>query len=151
MCSSVYCWHGFWHGFCLYELFVSVIIVVNIICQMITCIMTLYIIHVTHTNFGFCVINCLPPLRCHPKACTCNLLIFLLGLLKLKKQFFWPPHSIKLPGQGSDLSQSHDLSHSCGNMGSLTHCARLGIEPASQCSQDAFGSSPCGSAVNEPD
>ena len=45
------------------------------------------------------------------------------------------------PGQGSDPSLSCDLCHSCGNMGSLTHCARLGIKPASQCSQNA--TNPC--------
>ena len=40
-------------------------------------------------------------------------------------------------GQGPDPSHSCDLSHSCSNARSLTHCARLGIEPANQCSQDA--------------
>ena len=40
-------------------------------------------------------------------------------------------------GQGSDPSCSCNLSHSCGNAGSLTHCARLEIEPVSQGSQDA--------------
>ena len=44
------------------------------------------------------------------------------------------------PGQGSDLSHSRelscDLSHSWGNARSLTLCARPGIEPVSQCSQD---------------
>ena len=44
---------------------------------------------------------------------------------------------MELPGQGSDLSRSHNLSHGCGNARSLTHCARPGIEPASQGSQDA--------------
>ena len=42
-----------------------------------------------------------------------------------------------VPGQGSDPSYSCNLSHSCGNAGSLTHCAGLGMEPASQCTQDA--------------
>ena len=37
-------------------------------------------------------------------------------------------------GQGSDPSQSCNLC--CCNAGSLTHCAELGIEPASQCSRD---------------
>ena len=46
------------------------------------------------------------------------------------------PTAYEFLGQGSDPSCSHDLSHSHGNAGSLTHCARLGIEPASQCSQD---------------
>ena len=44
---------------------------------------------------------------------------------------------MELLGQGSDLSHGSDLSRSWGNTGSLTHCARLGIEPVSQHSQDA--------------
>ena len=46
---------------------------------------------------------------------------------------FWPPcQHVDFPGQGSDPSHS-----SCGNAGSLTHCAGLGIVPAaSQCSGD---------------
>ena len=43
-------------------------------------------------------------------------------------------------GQGSDPSCSWDLSCSCGNARSLTHCARLGTEPASQRFQDAADS-----------
>ena len=39
-------------------------------------------------------------------------------------------------GQGSDPSHSCDLSCSSSSAGSLTHCAGLGIEPASQGSQD---------------
>ena len=39
--------------------------------------------------------------------------------------------------QGSDQSCSCDLSHSCVNAGSLTHCAGPGIETVSHCSQDA--------------
>lgn len=35
------------------------------------------------------------------------------------------------------LGQGSDLSPSCGSTRSLTLCARLGIEPPSQCSQDA--------------
>ena len=34
------------------------------------------------------------------------------------------------------LGQRSDLSRSCGNTGSSTHCARPGIEPAFQCSRD---------------
>ena len=37
---------------------------------------------------------------------------------------------MELPGRGSDLSC--ELSHSCGNARSLTHCAELGIKPMSQ-------------------
>ena len=43
---------------------------------------------------------------------------------------------IEFPGQGSYLSCGRNLSHSCRNNGSLTHCARLRIELASQHSQD---------------
>ena len=43
---------------------------------------------------------------------------------------------MEILGQGSDLSHSYNLSHSCGKLRSLTHCARLRIEPASQHSQD---------------
>ena len=42
--------------------------------------------------------------------------------------------------QLSGPSHSCDLSHSCGNARTLTHCARPGIEPASQCSQDTADS-----------
>ena len=38
---------------------------------------------------------------------------------------------MELLGRGSDPSRS------CGNAGSLTHCARSGIEPATQRSQEA--------------
>ena len=51
---------------------------------------------------------------------------------------FWPPlWHIELLGQGSDLNHIRDLRLSCGNARSLTHCAGLGIEPMSQCCQDA--------------
>ena len=45
------------------------------------------------------------------------------------------PQLKEFPGQGSDLSYSCNLSQSCGNVGSLAHCAGPGIEPASQYSQ----------------
>ena len=51
--------------------------------------------------------------------------------------FFTATWHMELPGQGSDPSHSRKLSHSCGNTGLLTHCAGLGIQPSSQCSQDA--------------
>ena len=46
---------------------------------------------------------------------------------------------MEFPGQGSDLSCSCDLpcSFSYSNTWSLTHCARLGIEPVFPCSRDA--------------
>ena len=40
---------------------------------------------------------------------------------------FQPALSIwKFPGQGSNLSHSCDLHHSCGNTSSLTHCTTVG-------------------------
>ena len=44
---------------------------------------------------------------------------------------------VEFPGQESDLSHSCKPSHCHSNTGSLTHCVRTEIEPASQCSQDA--------------
>ena len=43
---------------------------------------------------------------------------------------------MEFPDHGSYLSHSFDLSHSCSNAGSLTHCARPGIKPEFQPSQD---------------
>ena len=49
---------------------------------------------------------------------------------------FWLPHGIwRVPGP--EQSCSYNLSCSCRNARSLTHCAGLGIKPASQYSQDA--------------
>lgn len=51
---------------------------------------------------------------------------------------FWLPWGIwSLGDQGSDLSHSWDRCCSCGNTGSLIHCAKLGTEPAFQRSRDA--------------
>ena len=44
---------------------------------------------------------------------------------------------MEFPGQGSYPSCTCDLHHSCGNAGSLTHCARPGIDPVSQHSRAA--------------
>ena len=38
---------------------------------------------------------------------------------------------MEFPGHRSDLSTSRNLCCTCGNTGSLTHCARQGMEPAS--------------------
>ena len=48
--------------------------------------------------------------------------------------FLFQPHcSIqKFLGQGSNPSCHRNLHHSCGRVGSLTHCARLGIEHVPQ-------------------
>ena len=51
---------------------------------------------------------------------------------------FWAtPRHMKFPGQGSDLSCSCNLHHSCGNARFLPHCAKPGIKPVSQHSRDA--------------
>ena len=50
--------------------------------------------------------------------------------------FLAAPWHMEFLGQGSAPSCSCNLSHSCGNTGSLTHCIRPGIKPVSQCSQD---------------
>ena len=47
------------------------------------------------------------------------------------------PLYVEFLGQGSDLSRSCDLFRSCSNTGFLIHCARQGIEAASQRSRDA--------------
>ena len=39
------------------------------------------------------------------------------------------PEACGSPGQGSDPGRSFDLSHSCGNSESLTHCTQLGSNP----------------------
>ena len=54
----------------------------------------------------------------------------------LSFSFLATPQHMEFPGQESDPRRSHDLSLSCSNTGSLTHCARLEIESVSQCSQD---------------
>ena len=42
---------------------------------------------------------------------------------------FGRPAPYEFPDQGADPSHSLDLSHSCSNAESLTHCAWLGIKP----------------------
>ena len=54
-----------------------------------------------------------------------------------KSKFFYfsylaTPRHMEVPGRGSDLG-----CHSCSSAGSLTHSARLGIEPVSQHTKDA--------------
>ena len=53
--------------------------------------------------------------------------------LEIFSFFFSGPHlqHMEFLGQGSDPSQTCDPHCSCFNTGSLTHCARLGIEPVS--------------------
>ena len=52
--------------------------------------------------------------------------------------FFWLPHDIwNSRDQASDPSCRCNPHYSCGNARSLTYCAQLGIEPATQCSRDA--------------
>ena len=50
--------------------------------------------------------------------------------------FLAAPWHVELPGQGSDPSRSCDLCCTCGNTGSLSHCAEPGIKPMLRCSQD---------------
>ena len=65
---------------------------------------------------------------------NCNIYLgLLLFLLKMFHSFvvFGQIHGIwKFVGQGSNLSHSCDLCHSCGNAGLLAHCTGWGIEPA---------------------
>ena len=52
---------------------------------------------------------------------------------KLKKFIFFVGHTHgiwKFLGQGLNLSHSVKLCHSCGNAGSLTHCAAVGTPKA---------------------
>ena len=56
---------------------------------------------------------------------------YIINELEFKPFFFfffvWMPHwHMKIPGQGSDLSCSWDVSCSYGNVRSLTHCAGPG-------------------------
>ena len=51
--------------------------------------------------------------------------------------FLAAPRHIAFLGQGSDPSHSCNLSQIFGNARYLSRCARPGIEPSSQCSQDA--------------
>ena len=48
----------------------------------------------------------------------------------------WLPTAYEVPRPGIRPQPQCNLSCSCSNAWSLTHCARLGIEPASQRSQD---------------
>lgn len=50
--------------------------------------------------------------------------------------FFWLPRHMQFPSHGSDPRGSCNLSRSCDDAGSLTYCARQGMEPASLLSQD---------------
>ena len=47
------------------------------------------------------------------------------------------PQHTDVQGQGSNLSHRCDFGQCCSNAGSLTYCARLGIEPESQHFQDS--------------
>ena len=49
---------------------------------------------------------------------------------------------MEFPGQGSDPRGSCDLRHSCSNARSLTHSARLGVEPALLCSHCTIAGTP---------
>lgn len=56
---------------------------------------------------------------------------------------FWPPHGIWGSQARNQILASHELNHSCGNTGSLTHCARSGpsvlkILPIPLCHRESF-------------
>ena len=51
--------------------------------------------------------------------------------------FLAAPWHMEFLGQGSDPSHSCKPSCICDNSGSLTHCSGPGIEPMSQCPQNA--------------
>ena len=53
--------------------------------------------------------------------CHCICLLIYVLILFGSSQSIW-----KSQGQGSNLSRSCDLSHSCSKAGSLTHCTTLG-------------------------
>ena len=53
--------------------------------------------------------------------------------------FFFLPMAYGFPGQGSTPSCSCDLCLTWGKAKSLTHCAKLGLKPVSQCSRNAAG------------
>ena len=57
------------------------------------------------------------------------------GTFKDFSFFFGHPTAYEVPGLV--LSLTCHLHCSCGNTGSLTHCARPGMEPASWCCRDA--------------
>ena len=57
--------------------------------------------------------------------------VFIFFLLRCSRLFFFfsflaTPWHMEFPGQGSDLSHSCDLCHSCSNAGSLTHHDQAG-------------------------
>ena len=59
------------------------------------------------------------PFKLYPFLCSIFLSFFF--------SFLGPLQHLEVPGQGSDLSHSCNLSQSSGNAGSLTHHAGLGI------------------------
>lgn len=82
-------------------------------------------------------------------------IMYVLALMSLARKGFWffgflgffvgggggwlvlaAPWHMELWVQGSDPSYSRELSYSCSDAGSLTHCAGVGIEPTSQHPQD---------------
>ena len=72
-------------------------------------------------------------------------------LLLFSFLFFWLHMGhMEVPGlgmEGTKLSQSRDLRHSCNDVGSLTHCARPGMELNTHCCRDNARSLTCCAAV----
>ena len=76
------------------------------------------------------------PLRCCLFPLTCQSIH--LFSLSLSLFFLAAPWHMELLGWGGQIGATDaTCCHSCGNAGSLTHCAGPGIKPASQCSRGA--------------
>ena len=56
-----------------------------------------------------------------------SIFIYLFIYLFIFNLFLASLLHMEIPGQGSDLSLSCNINHSCGNSRSLTHCTGLGI------------------------
>ena len=73
-------------------------------------------------------------LRCK---CILKISLSIKSLISFFFSFVATPWHMESLGKESNLSCSCDVHHISGNATFLTHCAGLGIKPASQCSRDA--------------
>ena len=91
------------------------------------------------TSYSSCYCLCCsqypPPKKATIVPPITNILLFYLFIY-----FLSAPQHKEFPGQGSDSNHSCGQGHSCSNIGSLTHCARPGIKPVCQHSQDTSDS-----------
>ena len=88
------------------------------------------------------------------KQSTLSLLFFVFVFVFVFWTVLVSLQHMEFPDQGSDLSLSYNLGHSCGNMGSgsLIHCARPETEPVSQCGRDSANPlNHSGNSKKEPD